>query len=197
MTQSGTMVVTATADGYAVSDSAHVSVVPCLLSPDTLAADTLADDSRIRRKIAEAWNGSNVDGPPDQRVERYGGRYRRPDGSVVDTTFLTLPGATPCRSWGIGQWSPSTNTPGATLVHWHTHPFYPGPTSTDTLPSGCKNPNLRPRNRPQAAAAGPSGADMGQPGPFFVIDKKNLYFVDVAGNLKPAPRTQCDILRYY
>jgi hypothetical protein len=193
ITRSGTMTVFVSIDGVADSASARVNCLPCI------TGDSLLDDARIRRLLSRVLAGSNPNAAPDQRVERVGVRLRRPDGSIVDSLLPALPGASPCRSWGVGQWDPgSLNGAGTILVFIHSHPFKPGPATTDTLPSTCRNPAL-PSNLPQGAAPGPSPADAGMPGPQLVIDKDNVYYLPagVGANWMTKKRSQCDLTATY
>jgi hypothetical protein len=200
--KSGWMKATTTIGEYALADSAHVSVVPCLTN------DSILDDSRIRRKLAEAWNNSNSNAPANQRVERFGMRVRLPNGAVVDTNFLSLPGATPCQAYDPAAFDPSSV--GDVILTWHTHPFEPahyGPgvgwvisTPAELLPyPGCAvAPNI-------GAAPEPSPSDRNHTWPQIIIDKTNAYWIEHPAtdisqimNVKwrTVRRSQCDVMTY-
>lgn len=133
-------------------------------------------------------------------------RLRLPDGSVIDTNFVDLPGATPCRAYDPTLWSPSSI--GTVLIAWHTHPFTPaikGPGNTwyganDPLPTsgpcgGAPNRGLFP---------GFSGPDVNHEYPQIVIDKTNAYWLptppvsvddiqNAPGRIQKKQRNQCDV----
>ncbi|MBV6505390.1 MAG: hypothetical protein ILNGONEN_00949 [Syntrophorhabdaceae bacterium] len=193
ITRSGTMTVLVSIDGVPDSASVRVNCLPCV------TGDSLLDDARLRRLLSSVLAASNPNAAPDQRKERIGVRLRRPDGSIVDSLLPPLPGASPCRSWGVGQWDPgSLNSVGTIVVFIHSHPFKPGPVTTDTLPNSCRNPSL-PANLPQAAAPGPSPADAGMPGPQLIIDKDNVYYLPsgVSSTWVTRKRSQCDLAATY
>ncbi len=200
---SGSMHCNALVNGEEQTKTAHFSVLPCL------TGDSLLDDARIRRALKAALDGSNPNGPPHQRVERFGGRFLRPDGTILDTVFQAPAGAGPCTT---GNW-PNTSGIGTPLVTWHTHPFRPR-SSSDTLPRstvvcpGNPNPYV-----PRRLAPGPSTCDPAIGGscdftvnagvPIIVVDKDNVY---VVGPYDPADRrtfkwktykrSACDALSY-
>ncbi|HLB37346.1 MAG TPA: hypothetical protein VJL31_12305, partial [Gemmatimonadales bacterium] len=209
--KSGWMKATATIGEYALVDSAHVSVVPCLTN------DSILDDSRIRRKLKEAWEASNPNSAADQRRERFGMRVRLPGDQIVDTNFVNLPGASPCRAYDPEQFDPRSI--GEILLIWHTHPFKPAhlrPDSTwgadagELLPYGPEHA-LCPQEPGRAAFPGPSGlrtgeGDVNQPWPQIIIDKTNSYWIEQPAtnpaevftlDWLPVVHQQCDIRSYF
>jgi hypothetical protein len=194
LAKSGTMKVWATVNGDTESMSAHVSVVPCLLG------DTVRDDARIRRKLAEAWAASSAFGPVSQRVERAGARIRRADGSVFDTNFGSLPGANNCRAWDPNQWNPvqAVTSIGTIVLLWHTHVFLPWPAASDPSPNCAGLPLAA--GQFTLAFPGFSSADSGQPVPQLVIDKANSYYSADPSifpiHVQEVPKAVCDLLGY-
>jgi len=204
ISKSGWIKATTTIGPYALSDSAHVSALPCLTNDSTL------DDSRIRRKLSEAWNNSNSNAPGNQRQEQFGMRVILPDGRMVDTNLTNLPGATPCRAFDPQLFSPGSI--GTIVVAWHTHPFKPAtqgfggawiPAPPGEMlpvgPAGCATgPNAY-------ALPGPSSDDKNHPYRQIIVDKTNAYWIDnpptnfnQLANLvyKTKRRSKCDILTY-
>lgn len=186
------MKATTTIGAYALADSAHVSVVPCL------TGDSLLDDSQIRKALNDVKCATTVTGPALNRRERGGGRFRRPDGSIVDTLFSIGPTDTPCsfdfstRNLGFG----------VPIVIWHTHPFTPLDPS-DPLPlSNCPTlANKKPLLPGQVYVAkpGPSIPYDVQSGYDHIVVEKNgsVWRVDRNGSITEYPRNkpgQCDPL---
>jgi hypothetical protein len=194
--------------------SVHVSVVPCLTN------DSILDDSRVRRKLALAWNNSNSNAAAAQRQEQWGMRVTLPGGRTVDTNFTNLPGATPCQSYDPARFRPDSI--GQILLTWHTHPFAPAhqrPDSTwgqddpaELLPNAaCPEKNLLP-GVTYASAPWPSynpatgGGDRNSPWPQVIVDKVSSYWIKVPTSLTLPPErvtwrtvsrpSQCDILTY-
>jgi len=203
MSKSGWMRATAIIGEYTLNDSAHVSVVPCLTN------DSILDDSRIRRKLSQAWNNSNSNATASQRLEQWGMRVRLPDGRIVDSNFTNLPGATPCKAFDEQLFNP--NSIGTVLLTWHTHPFKPAtkgfsawiPAPPGELlpigPAGC------PTGQNGGAFPGPSDADKNHPYQQIIVDKTNAYWIDhpptnfnQLANLvyQTKRRNKCDILTY-
>lgn len=192
---SGWMEFTARANGLEETQTTYVSAIQCLIDFGD-PADSILNDARIRKQLGIAWTRSKPDTIPSSlRREHLGIRYQLSDGTIHDTTFTVLPGATPCQSFQIGWTLPPGF--GITLLMWHTHPFDIQPTN-DTLPDNCgiKDPSNPPGTK-YYNAAGPSSHDyMGFP--FLVIDKKNVYWVKDGLTKKPKTkkRQQCDATQY-
>jgi hypothetical protein len=193
---------------YALADSVHVSVLPCLTN------DSILDDSRIRRKLAQAWNNSNPNGPAAQRQEQFGMRVRLPSGQIVDTNFTNLPGATPCQAYDPALFDPRSI--GDILLTWHTHPFEPAhyvagvgwvvssPAELLPYPTCGTGPSSGAAPGPSLTASG--SGDLNQPWPQVIVDKTNTYWIaQPAANTNQVPnvrwrtvrRNQCDILTYF
>jgi hypothetical protein len=187
---------------YTLVDSAHVSVVPCL------TGDSLLDDSRIRKALNDAMNGSNPNGPAASRRERGGARIQLPSGGVLDTLLPVGLNDTPCSYTFPGN----LGAAGVPVVIWHVHPFMPRDT-TDPLPY---DPNVSPHSAcPQLANArplGPGAYYTSKPGPsredvvatvnwgvpHIIVDKAEVGVVQPNGSKKAYPRNQpgkCDALR--
>jgi hypothetical protein len=169
-----------TIGAYALADSVHVSVLPCL------TGDTLLDDSRIRRQLNAAMNGSNPTGSPWDRRERVGGRFRRPDGSIVDTLFPVSTGDTPC-SIDKASFDNNVASTGVPIVMWHPHPFRPDD-SSDPLPydenqfppSPCPQLTWAAPPAPgdvYRAPRGPSSVDRKSGYPHIVVEKSDSVYV--------------------
>jgi len=175
--KSGWMKVTAFIGEYTLVDSAHVSVVPCL------TGDSLLDDSRNRKLLNDAMNGSNPDGSPWDRVERGGIRMLMSEGSVRDTLLPIGPTDNPC---GMTFPNPAT-LPGAPLLYWHVHPFNPRPSdplpydSTQTPRSNCRQlatAEPPPPGQVYYMLPGPSTADSTSGlRPHLIVDKDNVWFM--------------------
>lgn len=208
ISKSGCMKATTTIGPYALADSAHVSVVPCLTN------DSILDDSRIRRKLAQAWNNSNPNGPAAQRREQFGMRVRLPSGQIVDTNFTNLPGSTPCQAYDPTQFNP--RSVGDVLLTWHTHPFEPAhyvagvgwvistPAELLPYPTCGTGPSSGLAPGPSLFASG--SGDLNQPWPQVIVDKTNAYWIaqpatdpNLVANVRwrTVQRSQCDILTYY
>lgn len=118
ITESGYMVATTTFDGYVVSDSAEVTVTPCV------TGDSILDNEGIRAALLDELTLSNVDSAPNLRAERRGYIYKLPDGSYKLFPATAL--GTQCQAF---LKSPSTLglPPGSQLVGtYHTHPLVEG-----------------------------------------------------------------------
>lgn len=176
---SGTLHLDALVNGTQQTRYKYLSVVPCL------TGDSLLDDSRLRRALRDALNGSNPNDPAASRRERGGKRLRAPDGSVRDTLYPVGPNDTPC-SFNYPPAAPGEGTP---LVAWHTHPFSPldpnDPLPYDAgqaPPSSCPQLEYKrppPPGKVYSAAPGPSPVDMTVAGgiPNIVVDKDNVWVV--------------------
>ncbi len=204
------MKATTTIGPYALADSVHVSVLPCLRN------DSILDDSRIRRKLAEAWNNSNPNGPPADRREQFGMRVRLPSGQIVDTNFTNLPGSTPCQAYDPTLFDP--RSVGDVLLTWHTHPFEPAHQvggqwvppaggSAEGLPYPTCGSGPNSYAYPGPSRAGNTGiGDTNQPWPQVIVDKTSTYWIaqpattaNQVNNVRwrTVNRNACDILTYY
>jgi hypothetical protein len=200
ISKSGWMKGTTVIGEYTLTDSAHVSVVPCL------TGDSLLDDSQIRRALNSALNGSNLNGSAWDRRERGGARVQRPDGRTFDTLFTIGPTDTPCSFDFAAR---NLGSLGVIIVAWHTHPFTANDGSdplpydaSRSPPSTC--PQLMNRKPPplgQVYAAGPGPTVPGdtQSGiPGIVVEKNgSVWVVDANGSYIEYPRNRpgvCDPL---
>ncbi len=200
ISKSGWMKATTVIGPYTLSDSVHVSVVPCLTQ------DSLLDDSRIRNALNDALNATNLNGSPWDRRERGGARIRRPDGSILDTLFEIGSNDTPCSFDFASRHLGNIGTP---IVVWHTHPFTPQdpadplPYDVNSVPhSNCPQFATAPPPPPgkvYAAKPGPSIPNDTQGGIWQIVVEKNgsVWLVDPSGAFTEFPRNQpgkCDPL---
>jgi hypothetical protein len=164
--ESGTMTVTALVNGFELTKSVSVQVVPCP------TADSLLDNLVLRAGLGAAWTQSNADAQIDSRIER--GLYLFDSTSVY--VFRLSPRDTvdtPCINANI----PTAPFPGRPVVGAHVHPF----SLTDSLPAKCRPPGILPGEYTIYGNpfGGPSRGDWGRSWneqlPLVVVDKDSLY----------------------
>jgi hypothetical protein len=168
---SGTMFADFVINGEAMSEPVHIRVIPCL------TGDSLLDSLPLLDAMKLAWDSSYPGGPGSGRRERTWGLDCNSFGECEITLNPIDPSTTPCHS----SWPPGN--PDTTMHRagdGHTHPFDPGPVTTDTLPDNCPRGPSSPRG-PRGAAPRPSRPDYesGSQTPgnhrHCVIDGDNIY----------------------
>ncbi len=185
---SGTLTASAIVNGVSKVKSVRFEKLSCV------TGDTLLDDSRIRRGLKQAWDGSDADGPANNRKERFGGLFdvdalEGADKRAVDSLFAPFPGANACR----------TNAPTDVLtwphlgprVLWHTHPFRP----QELLPDEPYCQTSQPQKGQRRLGYGPSGPDLDIMSgyiPMIIVDKRFVYVVKPDSSVTPYKRSDCD-----
>lgn len=111
----GKMIVTTTFDGYALADTAEVTVTPCA------TGDSILDNVDVRRRLREELIQSGVDSAPSDRREQGGYIFLAPDGTIVVLKSIALNSA--CGVYK-GRWVPPGVPAGSALLGtFHTHPL--------------------------------------------------------------------------
>lgn len=167
--RSGTMRLSVTVNGVEKSQTVHIRVLPCPTGVPELDSLPFLDAMKT------AWDSSYPNGPPQDRRERTWSVDCNSHGECV-TTQNPVGSATPCHSaWPPGNPDTSMHRAG----DGHTHPFYPGPMTDDTLPDNCPRGPNTPTD-PRGAAPGPGNdylAAQTVPGSFqhCIVDGLNIY----------------------
>lgn len=177
---SGTMYAAVIANGVEVILQVHIDILSCL------TGDSFLDDSRVRRGIKMALDGSHLTDPAANRMERFGGLFRDATGRIIPWLFPEDAGDGPC--WNDIPSSGTLGAVGTIIVTWHTHPFRDD--GTDPLPyvAGCptRPPGLLPTDPRPAPGDQDYVANPVQP---WIVASPTLAHVTPGGGTRPDTKT--------